>query len=97
MTNVFGGETNDKTFNLHLIKALKDNECERVRIEKKERKKLDQRLHTEFRCGLVVIKNSSLWAFVRSQFLRILCKLQGLQNHSSEYYGGVSVFKCNLA
>lgn len=36
VTNVFGGETNDKTFNIHLMKALKDNECERVKMEKKK-------------------------------------------------------------
>lgn len=35
VTNVFGGETNGKTFNLYLIKALKDNECEKVRIIKR--------------------------------------------------------------
>lgn len=35
VTNVFGGETNDKTFNLHLIKALKEKERERVKIKKR--------------------------------------------------------------
>lgn len=48
MTNVFGGETNNKTFNLCLIKALKDNEGERVRIKKVCVHVLEQRLQTEF-------------------------------------------------
>lgn len=35
LANVFGGDTNDKTFNFHLIKALKVNEGERVRTKTK--------------------------------------------------------------
>lgn len=34
VTNLFGRETEQKTFNLYLIKALKENEFERVRIKK---------------------------------------------------------------
>lgn len=37
VTNVFGRETEEKTFNLNLIKALKENEFERVRIKKEVR------------------------------------------------------------
>lgn len=66
-SRAWGGETIDKMFKLHVIKALKDNECERLRIKKKSVCVcvLDQRLHTEFECGLLLMKNCSLWAFIR--------------------------------
>lgn len=54
VTNVFDVETDEKTFNPHLIKVLKENQRERGRIKKKGRVHvLDQCRRAEFSCGLM--------------------------------------------